>query len=108
MSQLLADCLDEIFEHLEDDIVTLYSCILVNRLWCEVAVRILWRYGQNYNTKTFITLIACLPNESKEILHNNGITISFPSSKPPMFNYASFCKFYQLIRLLILRINNQF
>ena len=38
------------------------------------------------------TLITCLPNESKEILHNNGIVISTSTSKPPMFNYASFCK----------------
>src|ERR1051325_2565752 len=106
MSQLPADCLNEIFEHLENDNVTLHSCLLVKRLWCEVAVRILWRYGQNYNTKTFITLIACLPNESKEILHNNGITISFPSSKPPIFNYASFCKSLSAykINLNILRL----
>ena len=43
MFQLLADCLYEIFEYLEDDKVTLHSCLLVNRLWCEIAVRILWR-----------------------------------------------------------------
>ncbi len=34
---------------------------LVNRLWCEVSVRILWTDIQNYNT-----LIACLPNESNK------------------------------------------
>ncbi len=43
MTQLLADCLNEIFEYLEKDEVTLYSCLLVNRLLCEVSVRILWR-----------------------------------------------------------------
>src|SRR5436190_23288261 len=87
MSQLSADCLNEIFEYLEDDKFTLYSCILVNRLWCKVSVRILWRNNYNYST-----LISCLPNESKEILSNNGIFISTPTSKPPIFNYASFCK----------------
>ena len=40
----------------------------------------------------FRTLIACLPNDSKEILHENGIIISTPTSKPPMFNYPAFCK----------------
>ncbi|RIA80890.1 hypothetical protein C1645_837884 [Glomus cerebriforme] len=85
MSQLLADCLNEIFKYLENDNVTLYSCLLVNHLWCKVSVRILWRSIRNYGT-----LINCLPNESKEILYENGIIIS--SSKPPMFNYASFCK----------------
>src|SRR5437763_1210889 len=83
MSKLPADCLNEIFEYLEEDKISLRSCLLVNRLWCEISVRILWRSIRNYNT-----LIACLPTESKEILHKNGII----TSKPPMFNYASFCK----------------
>jgi hypothetical protein len=43
MSQLPADCLNEIFEHLADDKFVIYSCLTVNRLWCEIAVRILWR-----------------------------------------------------------------
>ena len=37
-------------------------------------------------------LIACLPSESKELLHENGIFIAAPTSKPLLFNYASFCK----------------
>ncbi len=81
--QLLSDCLDEIFKHLDE--VTLYSCLLVSRSWCEISVRILWTGIQNYNT-----LIACLPNESKEILHKNEIIISIPKS--PLFNYVSFIK----------------
>src|SRR6266496_2876153 len=92
MSQLLTDRLNDIFEYLEDDKVSLYSCILVNRLWCEVSVRIFWRNVLNYSTSNFSTLIACLPNDSKEILSKNGIIISTPTSKPPMFNYAAFCK----------------
>src|SRR5438874_1134616 len=87
MSQLPADCLNEIFEYLEEDGVTLRSCLLVNRLWCEVSVEILWRRIRNYNT-----LIACLPSESKEILYKDDIITSTLTPKPPMFNYASFCK----------------
>ena len=92
MSQLNADCLNEIFEYLENENKTLRSCLLVNRLWCEVAIRILWRNSKNYCSLDFRTLISCLPNKSKEILRNNDIIISTPTSKPPMFNYASFCK----------------
>src|ERR1044072_6889334 len=84
MSQLPVDCLNEIFEYLEEDKVTLRSCLLVNRFWCEVSVRILWRGIRNYNT-----LVTCLPNDSKEILTKIGIITIF---KPPMFNYASYCK----------------
>src|SRR5436190_22674799 len=98
MSQLLADCLNEIFEYLEDDQLTLKSCILVNRFWCEISVRILWRNVCNYSISDFSTLIACLPNESKEILYENGIIISIPTSKSPIFNYASFCKVLSINR----------
>ncbi|GBB84232.1 hypothetical protein RclHR1_10860002 [Rhizophagus clarus] len=92
MSQLPADCLYEILEHLEDDQFTLYSCILVNRFWCEISVKIFWRDVYSYNTSKFKTLIACLPIESKKILHDNGIIISTSTSKFPTFNYATFCK----------------
>src|SRR6266516_6441563 len=87
MSQLPDDCLNEIFEYLEYDKFTLYSFLLVNRLWCKISVRILWRNIRDCNT-----LIACLPNESKEILYKNKIIFSTSTSKPPIFNYASFCK----------------
>src|ERR1044071_1109374 len=85
--QLPADCLNEIFEYLENDKVTLRSCLLVNHLWCEVSVGILWRSICNYNT-----LISCLPNESKEILYKNKIITSITASKPPLFNYVAFIR----------------
>src|SRR6266516_4824181 len=102
--KLTTDCLDEIFEYLEKDRITLHSCLLVNRLWCESSVSILWRdiwsfisflpYQEQLQARLAIlsTLIACLPSESKELLHKNEIFISTPTSKPLLFNYAAFCK----------------
>src|SRR4051794_17925232 len=87
MSQLPVDCLNEIFQCLEKDKITLHSCLLVNRLWCEVSVRILWTSVWNYGT-----LISCLPKESKETFHKNGITTPTLTSKPPLFNYIAFIK----------------
>ncbi|GBB87590.1 hypothetical protein RclHR1_14050007 [Rhizophagus clarus] len=87
MSQLSIDCLNEIIEYLEEDNVSLYSCLLVNRLWCKVSVRILWRNIQNYKT-----IISCLPDESKEFLNKNKIIISTFNSKTPIFNYVTFIK----------------
>ncbi|RIA98069.1 hypothetical protein C1645_813314 [Glomus cerebriforme] len=108
MSQLPTDCLNDIFEYLENDMATLFSCLLVNRHWCKASVRIFWRGVDNYANLNFYTLIACLPNESKEILYQNGIIIPAPTLKPPMFNYASFCKVlsveqvhYKLRRILM-------
>src|SRR5215469_12330417 len=92
MSQLSADCLYEIFEYLKDDKASLHSCLLVNRLWCEVSVRILWRNSLNYNNLNYSVLISFLPNETKEILSDGGIIVSTSTSKPPMFNYVTFCK----------------
>src|SRR5947199_480261 len=95
---LPTDCLSDVFENLEDDKATLHSCLLVNRLWCKVSVRILWRNCVTYNGQPKIalsilsTLISCLPNNSKELLHKNEIFISTPTSKPPLFNYVSFLK----------------
>src|SRR2546421_10817386 len=95
---LLTDCLNDVFENLEDDKATLHSCLLVNRLWCKVSVRILWRNWVTYDHQPKIalsilsTLVSCLPNKSKELLRNNEIFISAPTSKPSLFNYVSFCK----------------
>ncbi|CAB4397134.1 unnamed protein product [Rhizophagus irregularis] len=100
--QLPSDCLNEIFEYLEADKLTLHSCLLVNRLWCEISVRILWKNIWNFKSSfqqhdtlriessIISTLFACLPDESKELLHKNKIFISTPTSKQPLFNYAAF------------------
>src|ERR1043165_7847661 len=104
--ELPTDCLNEIFEHLEEDKLSLYSCLLVNHLWCVVSVRILWRniwnfkYNIYYQQHQYVplsvtvisTLIACLPDESKEPLYANRILIPTPTLKPPLFNYISFIK----------------
>ncbi|RIA84330.1 hypothetical protein C1645_832444 [Glomus cerebriforme] len=100
--QLPADCLNEIFEYLEE--FALHSCLLVNRLWCKISIRILWRdiwdfkhsisyrHQSRISSKILSTLVACLPDESKEILYKNSILISTPTSNPPLFNYPAFCK----------------
>src|SRR3990170_8283 len=101
MLQLPVDCLNEIFERLEIQ-ATLHSCLLINRLWCEISVRILWKSIWNYNT-----LFACLPKESKEILSKNGIFISTQTSKPPLFDYVKFIKSLS-IKKVHMKIENLF
>jgi hypothetical protein len=48
------------------------------------------------------TLIACLPNESKELLHKNEISIPTPTSNPPLFNYPEFCKVLSINEIIII------
>ncbi|GBB83135.1 hypothetical protein RclHR1_00010017 [Rhizophagus clarus] len=90
--QLPADCLDEIFEYLyleEDRFTSLYKCLFVNHLWCEVSIKILWRniwslkhnfYVLKESTKLINILTACLPKESKDLLRENEIFILSPLS----------------------------
>src|ERR1041384_4125196 len=101
MFRLSIDCLDEIFEYLESDKVTLHSCLLVNRHWCEIAVRILWKSVWNYDT-----LIACLPNGSKEILYKNGIITSNSTSKHPLFNYVAFIRNLEIDNIIKITLKN--
>src|SRR5688572_27131250 len=84
MAQLPIDCLNEMFECLENK-VDLSSYLLVNRLWCKISIRILWRTIQNHNI-----LISCLPDKSKKLLQDNGLMILTSTSKPPLFNYIGF------------------
>ncbi|GBB85065.1 hypothetical protein RclHR1_11640003 [Rhizophagus clarus] len=112
--QLPFDCLNDIFKCLEEDKHTLYSCLLVNHLWCEVSVRIIW--GNIWNIRTprnnivsssiLSTLVACLPNESKELLCKNEIFILTPTPKLPLFNYTAFCKILPISSIDELVVNS--
>ncbi|RIA79416.1 hypothetical protein C1645_840745 [Glomus cerebriforme] len=79
------------------NMITLHLCLLVNHLWCEISVRIIWRNTHNYNIINLCTLIACLPTESKEILSKNGLNI--PLTLKLLFDYASFCKVLSFDRI---------
>src|ERR1043166_9662068 len=70
---------------------TLRSCLLVCRFWCKVSVPILWKTIQSYNT-----LIACLPNESKEVLYKNEMIVTTLTSNPLLFNYVSFIEKFSI------------
>src|SRR6266540_2330057 len=111
-----------IIEYLEEDVISLGSCLLVNRFWCRVTVGILWRnvwnilnykpYQKYVSSSILSTLTACLPNESKNLLYTNGILIPMPTSKPPLFNYISFIKvlLYDKLERMIgnaLTLNNE-
>jgi hypothetical protein len=119
--QLPIDCLEEIIEHLEKDKITLHSCLLVNRLWCEISVRILWRniweftniknsiLKQRISNKILNTLITFLSNETKKNLSKNGIKMPKIKTKTPIFNYPSFCKVISIREIIhIIIINEKF
>ncbi|EXX63452.1 hypothetical protein GLOIN_2v1791598 [Rhizophagus irregularis DAOM 181602=DAOM 197198] len=86
----------DIIKYLQNDYSTLYSCILVNRLWCRLAIPLLWdnpfsictgnynfieMYLHNNLNNEFITKL----NEYK-IINNSLFTNT-------LFNYLSFLKY---------------
>ncbi|PKY19666.1 hypothetical protein RhiirB3_136875 [Rhizophagus irregularis] len=110
---LSAECLQQIISYNEDDNKTLHSCLLVNRFWCHNTISILWgrpwRYSitQTSATNLIQTYVACLPEESKKVLYNNGIRYHLTSISP-IFDYASFlraldydCMFWSISQWLI-------
>ncbi|GBB89340.1 hypothetical protein RclHR1_01600012 [Rhizophagus clarus] len=102
--RLPADCLREIFENLSQDKKSLRTFLLVNRLWCETVVPILWRdpfkLKRTYNcdpgfwTTITRTLLLCLPEQSIVLFKNKGINPPMISlevdREPPLFDYVSY------------------
>ncbi|CAG8487047.1 15901_t:CDS:2 [Acaulospora morrowiae] len=89
---LLVECLEEILEHLKNDRSTLYSCIFVNRLFCRLAIPLLWRrpfeYPNKYRFRLIRTYISCLDDDQKKILLDNGLKV--PDLPKPFFDYPKY------------------
>uniref|UniRef100_U9U7V5 F-box domain-containing protein n=1 Tax=Rhizophagus irregularis (strain DAOM 181602 / DAOM 197198 / MUCL 43194) TaxID=747089 RepID=U9U7V5_RHIID len=72
---------------------------MVNRLWCETVVPILWRNPWNYNeinycNKSYLfVIIACyLFDEIKEFITNQSIQLPLAFHQSFLFDYLSFCR----------------
>src|SRR6266536_5673574 len=106
------DVLLLILEELQDDNKSLYSCLLVNRAWCETTVSILWKIpGRIHLTgeaesKLFNVILLHLSEESRDNLRNQGIDLFTETYQPPLFNYISFWRHLNL-QLLKSMIKNK-
>src|SRR3954452_13723834 len=97
MSKLNKDILFMIFNELfhDYDYNSLFSCLLVNRYWCETAVPILWRNPWRYQMKEyqkkslFNIIVSFISEESKEFL----TSVLPPSTYDiPSFDYLTYCR----------------
>ncbi|CAB5387798.1 unnamed protein product [Rhizophagus irregularis] len=103
MVYLNKDILFLIFEELKKDKKSLYSCLLVNRTWCETAIPILWKnpFIRDDSPKIislFNVIISHLSKESRDILKDQGINnlITEKTYQKPLFNYIFFWKYLEL------------
>ncbi|RIA80088.1 hypothetical protein C1645_839323 [Glomus cerebriforme] len=96
MSKLNRDVLYLIFKELHD-IKSLYSCLLVNKTWCEIIIPIIWinpwKFLKPEKKKLFLNvIISHLSDESRKNL-SQDIDFLMNSYQRPLFNYISFCKY---------------
>ncbi|RGB42364.1 hypothetical protein C1646_751008 [Rhizophagus diaphanus] len=91
----LPELIYDIIKYFKNDFSTLYSCILVNRLWCRLAIPLLWENpfsipNENYN---FIRIyLHNLNDDLKAQLNEYKIDDNlFPTNT--LFNYPIFLKY---------------
>ncbi|PKC56340.1 hypothetical protein RhiirA1_474142 [Rhizophagus irregularis] len=90
----------EVIKYFKTDVSTLYSCILVNRLWCRLAIPLLWEnpfsgsvFTENYN---FIEIyLDNLNDDSKTKLSEYKINDNLLPSNT-LFNYSKFIKYLNI------------
>jgi hypothetical protein len=89
----LPEITSEIIQYLRNDFSTLHSCILVNRLWCRLAIPLLWedpfslKNPKNY--RYIEVYLHNLNNDDKSQLKQYGFSNDLFTSKI-LFNYPSF------------------
>jgi hypothetical protein len=95
MSKLNRDILFLLFEELQNNSRFLFSCLMVNRIWCETVIPILWRnpwcHATNYRNRNslYFIITSYLSDDFKKFLMKDGIQIS---GKSVAFDYLSFCR----------------
>ncbi|RGB28130.1 hypothetical protein C1646_768199 [Rhizophagus diaphanus] len=97
----LPELTHEIIQYFRKDISTLYSCILVNRLWCRLAIPLLWEDPFSLLTQNshYINTYLCLLNEDgkarfNEYGINNNLLLSNTS-----FNYPRYIKYLDTFKI---------
>src|SRR5688572_7003139 len=97
----LPELTNEILQYLHNDYSTLYSCILVSRLWCRLAIPILWRspfsiskYEKHLKHDFIDFYLYYLDEDDKNAFREefgiNRIDFLSVTNNPPLFNYPSF------------------
>ncbi|RGB25214.1 hypothetical protein C1646_747449 [Rhizophagus diaphanus] len=92
----------DILKYFKNDFSTLYSCILVNRLWCRLAIPLLWENPFSNPTKNYNFIEIYLHNLNGDLITElNEYRIEdnlFPSNT--LFNYPSLIKYLNTWKIL--------
>jgi hypothetical protein len=92
----------EVLKHFKNDFSTLHSCILVNRLWCRLAIPLLWENPFSILTKNFNYIDIYLDNLNGDLKTKLNeykiINNSLPSNT--LFNYTKFLKYLNICKII--------
>ncbi|CAB5357447.1 hypothetical protein RhiirA1_468369 [Rhizophagus irregularis] len=97
------DVLYLISKNLQNDSISLYSFLLVSRIWCEVAVPVLWKIPgripltEKAESILFNVILSHFSEDSRDILKKQGINDLFTEAYRPLsFNYIIFWRHLDL------------
>ncbi|RGB26996.1 hypothetical protein C1646_820032 [Rhizophagus diaphanus] len=91
----LPELLYEIIEYFQNDYSNLYPCILINKLWCRLAIPLLWENPFSIRTGNYNFIKVYLYNLNKFLkatLNEYQIIDSLLTSNT-LFNYPSFIRY---------------
>ncbi|CAG8569261.1 4034_t:CDS:1 [Acaulospora morrowiae] len=98
------DCIKEILEFLYDDNRTLFSCLLVSRVWCRIGVIILWRnpWRNPHDWRPqFDSILAFLSEDSIKALREKRIIVR--PTKPQLFDYLEYVQSVTSLGIMSIR-----
>ncbi|EXX64920.1 uncharacterized protein OCT59_019058 [Rhizophagus irregularis] len=81
----------KVINYLQNDYSTLYSCILVNRLWCRLAIPLLWENPFSISARNYSFIEIYLYD--LEIINNS----LYPNV---LFNYSRFLKYLNIFKFI--------
>ncbi|GBB88220.1 hypothetical protein RclHR1_14770004 [Rhizophagus clarus] len=98
----LPELIYEVIKYFRNDFSTLYSCILVNRLWCRLAIPLLWEDPFSIPTKNYKFIYVYLHNLNDDLktkLNEYEINFNLLHSNT-LFNYPSFIKYLNTCKII--------
>ncbi|CAB5179781.1 unnamed protein product [Rhizophagus irregularis] len=98
----LPELTNEIIKNFQNDYSTLYSCVLVNRLWCRLAIPLLWENPFSIPTGNYNFIEVYLYNLNdclKSKLNEYHITDHYLLPSNTLFNYPSFIRYLSMCKI---------
>src|SRR5687767_172084 len=83
----------KVIKYFQNDLSTLHSCILVNRLWCRLAIPLLWENPFSIHTENYNFIEIYLHSLNDDFITNKYTIINKSSHSNILFNYPRFLKY---------------